>query len=96
MLEISRAIALYGASEEAGREGAGPPDRRTSERCTIGKSMVFRLGLLSELLSNAERATGRPLFRLQLVETIGAVDQSRTGDLLITNQLLCQLSYNGL
>ena len=31
----------------------------------------------------------------QVVEFSGAVGRTRTGDLLITNQLLYQLSYNG-
>ena len=28
--------------------------------------------------------------------TYGAVDWDRTSDLLVTNELLCQLSYNGV
>ena len=33
---------------------------------------------------------------MQATDTYGAVERSRTSDLLITNQLLYQLSYNSL
>ena len=37
--------------------------------------------------------TAKPIYPIDL---IGAVERSRTSDLLITNQLLYQLSYNSL
>ena len=37
----------------------------------------------------------RPKTTRQHIDFIGAVERSRTSDLLITNQLLYQLSYNG-
>ncbi len=36
-----------------------------------------------------------PKIKLQLIDFTGAVAANRTPDLLITNQLLYQLSYNG-
>ncbi len=36
-----------------------------------------------------------PKIKLQLIDFTGAVVRNRTADLLITNQLLYQLSYNG-
>ena len=33
---------------------------------------------------------------MRFLKQTGAVDWDRTSDLLVTNELLCQLSYNGV
>ena len=45
---------------------------------------------------NNRQKTCRPIFVCKPTFKTGAVDWDRTSDLLVTNELLCQLSYNGV
>ena len=62
----------------------------------MGECFQIVLTLCPPVLYKHKNANGRLLVTVGVTSFCGANEGTRTPDLLITNQLLCQLSYVGL